>query len=366
MSMTTTRASRAAAAAIGALRALRVEEAVRQPGERVVQREAPVHHRLRAGALHGQQRQREQRDERDGRVDGQDGQRGEAEQDALAGGLAVELAGDLVAHAGAAGERDHGRHGARVDREEHGRRDERADELRHAERAVRGPVGQELEDDAARRDGDRVLADVERPLHGALALEAVGDGARERLGEDGRGDAAEQEQGEHEGRGDDDVALVAPEPDGQHLAGHDGDGEDRDRHVDGAEDGRPAQGGQGHDERESERDDGGDVEPRGDVAAEKCGEGAGHGDGVGNERGRPLDRGRPRVGLKSPLAPRVDDGSPAGGRRHGRGVAGRRRSHVGLPAGYHLRAAPSDSTKTASIAAVMPTRYSLYFRLDFM
>jgi hypothetical protein len=59
----------------------------------------------------------------------------------------------------------------------------------------------------------------------ALALEAVGDGARERLGEDGRGDAAEQEQGEHEGRGDDDVALVAPEPDGQHLAGHDGDGE---------------------------------------------------------------------------------------------------------------------------------------------
>ena len=236
--MTTMDVSLRSAVGDRAARLVGEHDAVGQAGERVGQREPAAGHRVRAGALHREQREREQRHHRHRGVDGQDRERREAEQDALVGGLAHELAGELVPDARAGRERDDGRDRAGVDDEVHAGRDERGDELPEAEVAVARRVGEELEDGPADPDGQHVLADVEGPVHEALAVDAVGERAGDDLGQRGGADAGEEQQPEGEGRRRDQLALAAAELDGQHLADDDGDGEDRRGQLEVAEDPR--------------------------------------------------------------------------------------------------------------------------------
>ena len=97
--MTTTR-SRCARRPRSLLRAVVEEDAVRQPGQRVVGGEALGDERLAPGALDREHRQRQERQQHRRRVEREDGERREAEQDALGRRLADELARELVAQAG--------------------------------------------------------------------------------------------------------------------------------------------------------------------------------------------------------------------------------------------------------------------------
>src|SRR6185436_9059215 len=114
-----------------------------------------------------------------------------------------------------------------------------------------------------------------------LLVDAVGQGAGDRLGQRRRADAAEQQQAERERRRRHHLALAPAELDREDLAGDDGDGEDDDGKLEVAEEVRAVGEHQAGEDAEARRDDRPDVE-LGDALAADFGERDGHGGtGVG-------------------------------------------------------------------------------------
>jgi hypothetical protein len=221
-------------------------------------------------------------------VDGEHGQRREAEEDRLADGLALQLARELLAQADALGERDDRRDQGGVEDEERGAGDEGGDELGQAEDAVGRAVGEQLVEQAAGRDRQCVLPGVERPRDEALAVQAVGQGAGHGLHEQGRRDPAEQQEREHEGRRQDELALAPAELHGEDLAGEDGQGQDDDRRLDAGEHRGALRDGDEAEHAEAGGDDGGHVQLPERGARRTC---EGHLDlEPENDRGRPYVR----------------------------------------------------------------------------
>ena len=220
----------------GVLGARAEEDAVGQAGQRVVQGEALGDERLAAGALDGDHRQRQERQQHRRRVEREDGQRGEAQEDALGGRLADELGGDLVAQAGAGGQRDGARDEARVDDEEDGGGGEDGGHVGGGELLVVGQDARGQQDAAGGGDGEHVLRDVEGAARGALAIDEVAEprGGGHRDG--GGGQARGQQQREGEGGRRSDLALAGAELDRDQLA--DDDGAEQDPHADRAVRGR--------------------------------------------------------------------------------------------------------------------------------
>ena len=181
--MTTAELPLAAARADGLVDPVAEELAVRQAGERVVQRLVLLRDRLAATAVDGEDRQEEQQDRRQREVGGEDDDRGEREHQPGGRGLKEQVAREVGEDREALDHRDHRRDDHRVEDEEDDRGQQDADQIAGDDvRLVRArETGRGLQDRAGGGDRDRVLQDVERDLLDRLAPDAVREqvGARE-------------------------------------------------------------------------------------------------------------------------------------------------------------------------------------------
>ena len=137
---------RAAVAALGGahglLDAVAEQHAVREAGERVVQRLVLLGDRLAAAAVDRQQRQEQQRQHGEREVGGDHEHRREAEQQAGGRGLEEEVGGEVAPEADALGERDRAGDEARVQRvEDEGGRDDARQVARARGRSGRAGAG---------------------------------------------------------------------------------------------------------------------------------------------------------------------------------------------------------------------------------
>ena len=224
---------RAAVAALGGahglLDAVAEEHAVREAGERVVQRLVLLGDRLAAAAVDRQQRQEQQRQHGEREVGGDDEHRREPEQQAGGRGLEEEVGGEVAPEADALGERDRAGDEARVERvEDEGGRDDAREVAGHeAGRVVQvREAAERRQHDAGGGDREDVLRGVEGDPLGRLAADAVGEDRAEREGHGGGCRAVTDQQREGEGVGGGDLALGGAQDDlergqlGHDRAGH--------------------------------------------------------------------------------------------------------------------------------------------------
>ena len=223
----------AAVAALGGAHALldavAEQHAVRQAGERVVQRLVLLGDRLAAAAVDGQQRQEQQRQDGEREVGGDHEDRREAEQQAGGRGLQEEVGGEVAQEADLLGERDGAGDEARVERVEDERGGDDAGQVAGLDpgRVVQVREAAERgQHDAGGGDGDHVLRGVERDALRRLAADPVSEDRAEREGDGGGRGAVTDEQREREGVRRGDLALGGAEHDlergelGDHGAAH--------------------------------------------------------------------------------------------------------------------------------------------------
>ncbi len=202
----------AAAGADHLLDAVAEQRAVRQAGERVVERLVLLGDRLAATAVDGEQRQEEQRHGRQGEVGGEGDHRREAQHQAAGGDLEEPVLDDVTADPQALHEGDHGGDQRGVDQEEDGCGCEDAGQVggREVELVAEvGDVGQQPEHERGGRERDHVLRRVEQQLERRLALDDVRGEARADQRDHGARRAGGEQGGEREGGRGRDLALSA-------------------------------------------------------------------------------------------------------------------------------------------------------------
>jgi hypothetical protein len=203
----------AAGDADGLLDAVAEQDAVRQPGERVVDGLVLLRDRGAPAAVDRVQGQEEEADQREGVVRRQHDDRREPEHQARGGGLGEPVLDEVAPDADALDHRDHGRDDRRVDDEEGERRGEDRRQVIGIEvelARARDLRGEHPEHDAGDGDGDRVLREVERDLARRLVAQQVGDqvGAEQAHERGLRAAGDEQRDGERRRRRR--LALGAP------------------------------------------------------------------------------------------------------------------------------------------------------------
>nr|WP_228430773.1 hypothetical protein [Baekduia soli] len=267
--------------------------AVRQPGERVVQRVVLELQRLARAAVDAQQGQRERGDEQEAELGGQDGQRRQGERHARRGADEDEVLAQIGADREALRERDDDGDQQGVGDEERQRRGHHGRQVAGQERRARGvrDVGQRVEHDPRRGQGDAVLRGVEPDPHERLAGPRVGGHGRQHQRQRGGRRAGVEQQGEREGGRDGQVALGAAPEDADRDELPDEREQDQHRHRGGPGVLQPPV--VGHQEQAAQgrarHADGGDVEPEG---AEQRGHGGRGDDGAPR---RALDSGARRA-----------------------------------------------------------------------
>ena len=193
-----------------------------------------VLHRAAAGPVEGEERQAEQRQRRERELRGDDHDGAEAEQDADGRGLHLQVRAEVPEEVRVLGQRDGAGDEQRVDEEEDRGGRHGGGEVAGGERVpVPVEAAQRLQDEAGRRDRERVLPDVEDDAVQRLALVEVDgeDGGRD--GQHGERHAGGEQQRHGEGRGRRDLALqpVVDEAHGQELARDEAGHEDPDARV---------------------------------------------------------------------------------------------------------------------------------------
>ncbi len=209
------------------------QQAVRQAGERVVQRLVLLGDRLATAAVDGEQRQQQQRDRRQREVAGEGDHRREAEQQPGRRRLEEAVLDEVAPDAHVLRERDHGRDERRVNEEKDpgGGQDPRKVVRCEVERVRWSRYAREqIERQRGQRDRDRVLGRVEQRLQRRLAAHHVGGEAPHDEGEQRGLEARRDQRREGEGGGRRDLALDAAgdDLDGDQLAGERADREERD------------------------------------------------------------------------------------------------------------------------------------------